>query len=265
MAGWWQELVDLVLSARCAGCGAPGSGLCARCRQVLRDARVRPVGGVPGLPSAYAAGVYADELRALLLAHKERGALRLAHPLGQTLAGAVRAALAGPGQCARTGQGAGAGQPARPEPIPMPGQGAGWAPGAARAAARAGPVLLVPVPSARRSVAARGHDPVRRLARAAASALRSTGVAARAAAVLCQHRPVADQARLTPGERHRNLAGALTVAPGAVRLLGAARAVVVVDDLVTTGASLAEAVRALTAAGAPCAGAAVVALAPRPG
>ncbi|MGD9485273.1 phosphoribosyltransferase family protein [Streptomyces sp. TRM70308] len=239
VTGWWQELADLVLAARCAGCGAPRGGLCGRCRGGLAELRARRAGPLPGLPRAYAAGAYSDELRALLLAHKERGALRLARPLGQALAVAVRAVLAGPGSAARAGTEAGA--------------------------AESGPVALVPVPSARRTVAARGHDPVRRLARAAAAGLSRAGAPARASAVLHQRRPVADQAGLTRHERHRNLAGALGVAPGAARLLGGAGAVVVVDDLLTTGASLTEAVRALGDAGVRCAGAAVVALAPRPG
>jgi hypothetical protein len=55
--------------------------------------RVRPVPEPPGLPVVLAAARYADEVRATLLAHKERGALALAGPLGVALAGAVRAGL----------------------------------------------------------------------------------------------------------------------------------------------------------------------------
>ncbi|MFG3120121.1 ComF family protein [Streptomyces sp. NPDC048197] len=204
--------------------------------------RPRPV--PPGLPGVWAGAPYEDEVRAVLLAHKERGALRLAGPLGRVLAGAVR----GP-----------------------------WRGGE--------PLLLVPVPSARRAVAGRGHDPVRRIALAAARELRRPGAAAAAAPAgtgvgegvgppperpgapppaahvlpaLHQLRPVADQAGLSAPERLANLAGALGVRRGAERLLSG-RPVVLVDDLVTTGATLAEAARAVTAAGGQVIGAAVVA------
>ena len=110
-----------------------------------------------------------------------------------------------------------------------------------------GPVLLVPVPSARRAVRARGHDPARRIALAAAGELRRTGTPARVAGVLRQRRAVADQAGLDSRQRLDNLAGALEVAAGGTRLLGGGP-VVLVDDLMTTGASLAEAARAVRSA-----------------
>ncbi|MDT0381658.1 ComF family protein [Streptomyces sp. DSM 42041] len=222
MQALWQELTDLVLPGGCAGCGVARASrrLCTRCRALLGRAVPRPVRPSPapvGLPSVHAALPYADEARAVLLAHKERGALPLAEPLGRALAGAVRAAVAGSGACR--------------------------------------PVLLVPVPSARRSVAARGHDPVRRVASAAAAALRRAGEPARVVPVLRQRRKVADQAGLTAARRAANLSGALETAPGAARLLsprarcrpGAVQPLVVlVDDLITTGASLAEASRVVT-------------------
>ncbi|MFF4269292.1 ComF family protein [Streptomyces sp. NPDC001536] len=110
-----------------------------------------------------------------------------------------------------------------------------------------GGVLLVPVPSARRTVGARGHDPARRIALAAAGELRRGGVAARVVGVLRQRRAVADQAGLDARERLENLAGALAVVPGGERLL-LGGPVVLVDDLMTTGASLREAARAVRAA-----------------
>jgi predicted amidophosphoribosyltransferase len=171
-----------------------------------------------GLPMVHAAAPYEGAVRAMLLAHKERGAMALAGPLGTALAGAVRAALAAAG---RAGSGS-----------------------VACAGGGGVPVLLVPVPSARRAVRARGHDPARRMALAAAGQLRRAGTAARVAAVLRQRRAVVDQAGLSSRQRLVNLAGALEVAGGGAGLLAGGR-VVLVDDLMTTGASLTEAARAV--------------------
>ncbi|MCX5363121.1 ComF family protein [Streptomyces sp. NBC_00124] len=129
------------------------------------------------------------------------------------------------------------------------GDGSGFvaAAGAGGSGAGDGIVLLVPVPSARRVVGARGHDPARRIALAAAGELRRSGVAARVVGVLRQRRAVADQSGLDSRERLENLAGALEVVRGGGRLL-LGGPVVLVDDLMTTGASLTEAARAVRAA-----------------
>jgi predicted amidophosphoribosyltransferase len=108
---------------------------------------------------------------------------------------------------------------------------------------------LVPVPSAARARRERGGDHVLRLARVAA---RLTGLPI-SRALRLDH-AVLDSAGLGRGERAANLAGAFV----AVRGAGGLRPIVV-DDIVTTGATLHEAVRALRAAGWPVPSAAVVA------
>ncbi|MEU5163512.1 phosphoribosyltransferase family protein [Streptomyces sp. NPDC020875] len=261
MRGWWREISGLVLPAACGGCGVPRTPLCEECAAELYGSparRVRPDPVPPGLPVVCAAAPYADAVRAVLLAHKERGDLGLARPLGIALAGAVRAVVSGPDPSAVRsvpGRCDGVRGPGRPTgPYGTPGTGGtrrtrGPGRTGGEGGARGGPLLLVPVPSARAAVRARGHDAARRIALAAAGELRRTGTDAVVLPVLRQCRPVADQAGLTARERVVNLTGALRAADTAVRL-SAGGTVVLVDDLITTGASLTEAVRALRTAGA---------------
>ncbi|HEX7717159.1 MAG TPA: ComF family protein, partial [Marmoricola sp.] len=172
---------------------------------------VRPDPEPEGLAPAYAAGPYADPLRVLVNAHKERRVLALARPLGELLATAVRTAL----------------------PTPTD-------------------VLLVPVPSNPRTVRRRGHDAVLRMVRAAASSLRSEGYRADPGSLLRQYRSVADQAGLGAGDRIANLDGSLALDLRAVRRLAGRRtALVVCDDVITTGSTAREAQRAIEAVGLP--------------
>ncbi|MEU3727534.1 chaplin, partial [Streptomyces sp. NPDC031705] len=114
MRDWWREVAGLVLPADCAGCGAARVVLCGACRGALSGAgagRVRPVArraGPAGLPEVYAGARYETAVRAVVLAHKERGALPLAAPLGAALAAAV--ALTGAGAAAAGSRG-GSGSP----------------------------------------------------------------------------------------------------------------------------------------------------------
>ncbi|MDA2806008.1 ComF family protein [Nocardiopsis suaedae] len=130
---------------------------------------------------------------------------------------------------------------------------------AAVAAAAPGPrpLLLVPVPARPQSVRRRGGDRTVPLARSAARELRRRGRAAVHRPLLRHRRRVADQVGLGRGERRGNLAGALEVRRGAPH--GLAGDPVLIDDVVTTGATLAEAARALRAGGVRVRAAAVLA------
>jgi len=228
----WDAAVDLLLGSRCAGCSTPGRVLCVGCAGALT---VRPSVSWPDpRPSVltaadvppYAGASYADVLRRLVVAYKDEQRSGLAMPLGLALAAVVEHVLV---ETAKDG----------------------------------GPRLvaeLVPVPSSRASVRRRGRDPVLELARCAARRLRARGHQVQVCRRLSHRRTVLDQAGLGAGQRAANLHGALTarLAPPA-RPAPAPLVRLVVDDVITTGATAAEAVRALLAAGWPVAAVATVA------
>lgn len=115
------------------------------------------------------------------------------------------------------------------------------------------PPVIVPVPSSRRTVRRRGLDTTAALAGRCAQGLREVGVTARSRSVLTQQSGVRDQVGLGVAERSRNLADGLRLARPVEGC-----AVIVVDDIVTSGATLRAAVDVLEAAGAHVLGAATV-------
>lgn len=121
---------------------------------------------------------------------------------------------------------------------------------------RAAPIAVVPIPSPPARVRERGFAPAAWLARAAARRAR-VPLLPRGLELV---RATARQTELSRAARRRNVAGALR----ASRRFDAYACVVLVDDVVTTGATFREAARALRAAGAPRVIAAAAARTPDP-
>ena len=110
-------------------------------------------------------------------------------------------------------------------------------------------VELAPVPSSRAAYRRRGYDPVRVL-------LRRAGFAPGRVLTVVANR--SQQKKLGTHERFENVTGSIA----AIKTL-AGRRFVIVDDVVTTGATISEAARAITAAGGVVVGAATLAFTPR--
>lgn len=106
------------------------------------------------------------------------------------------------------------------------------------------PLTLVAAPTRRWSARRRGGDPVTRIARAAAADLAGVTVAQ----ALRTRAFVADSVGLSSADRQRNIAGRVRLIRS--RAGAIAGDIMIIDDIVTTGATAAEAVRVLRAAGA---------------
>lgn len=207
-------LLDLVVGSECVGCASPGRMLCPSCRAALpvvpRICWPQPT--PPGLVTPWSMADYDGAIRAMIVGHKDRGQFSFARVLAGLLAESVRPVVA----------------------------------------AQDGPMVLVPVPSRPGSSRRRGYDPMGTLVRLAVGRLRAAAYDVMWAPLLVSSGHVVDQAGLSARERARNLAGSMSCpSPGLARLARrrAPARVVVCDDVLTTGASAAEAQRALGAVG----------------
>ncbi|HYP43719.1 MAG TPA: phosphoribosyltransferase family protein [Propionibacteriaceae bacterium] len=222
----WAAAADLLLGAQCPACSSPRWGLCPDCRTAVLAHGcylTRPDPCPVDFPVTATTSPYDARMKRLVTAYKEHQVMSLTPFLAERLSAAVRLLvreLAPSGSC----------------------------------------LVLVPVPSSPAAVRARGLDATWAMARravrgwAGGPAVDPLPVIARR--LLGQSRRVQDQARLTAVARQQNLAGSFRVRGGR---LPPGAAVVIVDDVVTTGASLSEAARALQAAQLPVLGAATVA------
>jgi predicted amidophosphoribosyltransferase len=250
-AGAGAEVLALAVPVDCVCCGAEDSALCGACSRKLRLLTLVPFRAEAQAPAlmdmdgsvllpVVAAGTYRAELAQCLLSFKSHGQPRLAGELGRGLARALHAAA---------------------------GQTQG--------------LLLVPVPTSAAAFRTRGFSPVhlliRRLVRGddfpgltVADALRKTAPAGRfwdGPAAPRQEGPGQKrlgqkglgQKGLGRRARARRVQGSMRARAGPWSPTVRGRPCIIVDDVLTTGATLAEAARALQAAGALVNGAVVVA------
>lgn len=158
----------------------------------------------------YALTRYEGAARRVLLAYKERGRRDLARPLGLALAGAL---------------------PRLPRARPD-GEGVWW---------------LVPAPSRRSASRMRGGPHMSRLARHCAEVLASRGAAVAVAPALELTAGARDAVGLSRAQRAANLAGRVRLRRAGLPPPGTP--VVLLDDVVTTGATVAACTRVLREAG----------------
>jgi predicted amidophosphoribosyltransferase len=245
---WSGQFGRLLLPTDCVACGAPDHVLCAACGRRLRRSTLRPVAveeAAESLPldeagqplPVTAGGPYRRELSQAVLAFKNHGRTELAPVLAVALAAALDAAAE------RAGRPTGA--------------------------------VLVQVPARGISRRRRGYDPLQLLL----SRLERQGLLPAGLQLLPVVRPVGPGKRLmrwpsrwpSPGgqkslgrtARQRNVAGSMAVPPRYVPLI-AGRGCLLVDDVLTTGSTMAELARALRAAGGVPLGGAVLAAASAP-
>jgi predicted amidophosphoribosyltransferase len=231
--GLGATLADLVLPGACAACGAERVplrlGACGTCAAALEALTPFPTAPEPppyGMPPCTAVGAYAGPMRSVLLAYKEKGRHRLARPLGALLATAIAEAAV------RAGGGPGV------------------------------PLTVVPVPSTAKAVRERHGDHMARLAAHAVRRLRAAGWQADISQPL-RALPRPDSASLDASARAAVAVSSLRIRTGRIRILRRAQTMkgtlIVVDDIVTTGSTLAAVTTRLGEANMQVAGAAVMA------
>lgn len=107
-------------------------------------------------------------------------------------------------------------------------------------------VALIPIPSKKKSFAARGFNPANEIAKSLSRKIAAQqNLLIPVCNILQLHRQVADQASLTGESRRTNLVGAMSLTKSPPD-----RGIILLDDVVTTGATMREARRCLEEAGA---------------
>lgn len=224
----------VLFPTECAGCGALDQVLCPQCRVACGPSVT--VHHLADGTTVCAALRYEGVVRACMLALKEHNRTDIAAVVGSALAAAIEAAASA---AADTPPGA---------PAVAPTDTPAVAPAVAPAIARQR-IEVAPVPTSSAARNRRGYDPVRLLV------ARAGFVSAR---VLYSRRQGKVQKGLSVAERAANREFSI----GTIGPLNS-RCFIIVDDVLTSGATASEAVRAIRQAGGEVIAVAVVAFTPR--
>lgn len=233
LAAAWSELLALAVPADCVCCGAEDLVLCVACERRIRLLTRHPFRAEEQAPAlmnvdggiilpVVAAGVYREELAQAVLSFKSHGQQKLKTELAKGLGRGIAAAATGiDGVC------------------------------------------LVPVPTSTGAFVKRGFSPVHLLLDGLRREHGIAGIPVLDVIRKSRRRPAlgqlpGGQKGLGRGARARRVRGSMRV-PGRRHARVAGRPCIIVDDVLTTGSTLAEAARALHSSGAVVTGAVVLA------
>lgn len=245
--GLWQlleecarELARLIVPLSCVGCARPDHILCQQCTGHF-FAEPRPVTAqIPylgGLPiEVWACGSYAEPLNQVIMGWKDGRREDVGPRLIRIMAaatGQIAPQLLNPSSGAAAGPmlSAAAGPPLKSAPHQP-----------------VSTILVVPLPSSKSSRRTRGFVPADELAKGVIAGLlsySSPDVRVLLGAGLTVGPKKRDQVGLDARKRSANLSGSMTASTLLQKQSQAASAIILVDDLVTTGATMREVLRVL--------------------
>lgn len=211
--------LDLLLPRGCAGCDKPDAVLCDECRALFAHSHVRELDDGPS-GRVWAAAAYQGRARHAVLAWKDHDDTELDTVFARCMTALLRESAL-PSLCA------------------------------------ARTVMVIPAPSSAASIRRRGRKHILPLARAVAAELRRQGCNARACEALASNTSAQRSVQqISSAHCARRIGGHIRVKDG---VIPPRTAVILVDDIITTGSTLRQCARTLHEVRATVLGALVLA------